>query len=137
MTRPTVLIPFLAILSLSPMLSAQQKEDISVGKKSLYSFTMKTIGGKDKPLAEYKGKVLLVVNVASLCGFTPQYKDLEEVYRKYKEKGFVILGFPANNFGQQEPGTDEEIRTFCDTKYNVTFDLFSKISVKGTDQHPL
>ncbi|MEX2116452.1 MAG: glutathione peroxidase [Bacteroidota bacterium] len=103
----------------------------------LYRFTMKTIDGKDRSLAEYKGKVLLLVNVASKCGHTPQYKDLEEVYRKYNKQGFVILGFPANNFGSQEPGTDDEIKEFCSTKYDVTFDLFSKISVKGTDQHPL
>ena len=137
MTRPTVLISMISLLILSSLLTAQQKEKTPVEKKDLYSFTMKTIDGKDKPLAEYKGKVLLVVNVASFCGYTPQYKDLEEVYQKYKEKGFVILGFPANNFGRQEPGSDEEIKTFCDTKYNVTFDLFSKISVKGDDQHPL
>jgi glutathione peroxidase len=137
MTRPTVLILFFSLLILSSVLTAQQKEKLSVDQKGLYGFTMKTIDGKDKSLADYKGKVLLVVNVASFCGYTPQYKDLEEVYQKYKDKGFTILGFPANNFGQQEPGTDEEIKTFCDTKYNVTFDLFSKISVKGDDQHPL
>jgi glutathione peroxidase len=136
MTRPTVLLSILSLLILST-LSAQPKETTPVETPGFYSFTMKTIDGKDKPLSEYKGKVLLVVNVASLCGYTPQYKDLEEVYRKYKDEGFVILGFPANNFGQQEPGSDEEIKTFCDTKYNVTFDLFSKISVKGDDQHPL
>ena len=137
MTRPTVSISMISLLILSSLPTAQQKEKTPVEKKDLYSFTMKTIDGKDKPLAEYKGKVLLVVNVASFCGYTPQYKELEEVYQKYKEKGFVILGFPANNFGRQEPGSDEEIKTFCDTKYNVTFDLFSKISVKGDDQHPL
>ncbi|MCX6142058.1 MAG: glutathione peroxidase [Ignavibacteriales bacterium] len=137
MTRPTVLISIFSLLILSSMLTAQQKEKTSVNMNGIYSFTMKTIDGKDKPLADYKGKVLLVVNVASFCGYTPQYKDLEEVYRTYKDKGLVILGFPANNFGQQEPGSDEEIKTFCDTKYNVTFDLFSKISVKGDDQHPL
>jgi len=136
MTRPAVFISMLSLLILST-LSAQQKENTPVDKKGLYDFTMKTIDGKDKPLAEYKRKVLLVVNVASFCGNTPQYKDLEEIYEKYKEKGFVILGFPANNFGQQEPGSDTEIKTFCETKYNVTFDLFSKISVKGDDQHPL
>lgn len=103
----------------------------------LYTFTMKTIDGKDRSLAEYKGKVLLLVNVASECGYTPQYKDLEEVYRKYKKQGFVVLGFPANNFGGQEPGTDEEIKEFCSMNYGVTFDMFSKISVKGEDQHPL
>jgi glutathione peroxidase len=137
MTRPTVLITIFSLLILSSILTARQKEKTSVNANGIYSFTMKTIDGKDKPLVEYKGKVLLIVNVASFCGYTPQYKDLEEVYRTYKDKGFMILGFPANNFGQQEPGSDEEIKTFCDTKYNVTFDLFSKISVKGDDQHPL
>jgi glutathione peroxidase len=103
----------------------------------LYGFTMKTIDGKERSLAEYKGRVLLLVNVASQCGYTPQYKDLEEVYQKYKKSGLMVLGFPANNFGAQEPGTDEEIKEFCSTTYSVTFDMFSKISVKGEDQHPL
>jgi glutathione peroxidase len=137
MTRPTVLITIFSLLILSSILAAQQKEKTPVNANGIYSFTMKTIDGKDRPLAEYKGKVVMVVNVASFCGYTPQYKDLEEVYRIYKDKGFMILGFPANNFGQQEPGSDEEIKTFCNTNYNVTFDLFSKISVKGDDQHPL
>lgn len=105
--------------------------------KSLFDFTMKDINGKETPLSDYKGKVVLVVNVASRCGFTPQYEGLEALYQKYKEKGFVVLGFPANNFLWQEPGTDAEIKTFCSTKYKVTFPLFSKISVKGKDQHPL
>jgi len=100
-------------------------------------FTMKTIDGADLPLSKYRGKVLLIVNVASQCGFTPQYKDLEALYLKYKDEGFMILGFPANNFGAQEPGTDQEIKSFCSTTYGVTFDMFSKISVKGDDQHPL
>lgn len=103
----------------------------------VHSFTMKNIDGKEVPLSGYKGKVLLLVNVASKCGFTSQYSGLEELYRKYKDKGFVVLGFPANNFLGQEPGTDEEIKEFCSTKYDVTFDMFSKISVKGDDQHPL
>ncbi|HSQ74234.1 MAG TPA: glutathione peroxidase [Bacteroidota bacterium] len=103
----------------------------------VHSFTMKNIDGKEVPLSEYKGKVLLLVNVASKCGFTSQYSGLEELYRKYKDKGFVVLGFPANNFLGQEPGTDEQIKEFCSTKYDVTFDMFSKISVKGDDQHPL
>lgn len=118
-------------------LVTQPPAEAAKGSKNIYSFTMKTIDGKEKSLADYKGKVLLVVNVASLCGFTPQYKDLEEVYLKYKDKGFRILAFPANNFGHQEPGSDKEIKEFCHTKYDVTFDLFSKISVKGDDQHPL
>ena len=103
----------------------------------LYSFTVKTIDGKDRSLAEYKGKVVLIVNVASECGFTPQYKGLQEIYQKYKDKGFVILGFPSNDFGAQEPGTDPEIKQFCESKYSVTFDMFSKIDVKGSDQAPL
>lgn len=104
---------------------------------TLYDFTMKDINGRETPLLEYQGKVVLVVNVASRCGFTPQYEGLEALYQKYKEKGFVVLGFPANNFLWQEPGTDADIKTFCSTKYNVTFPMFSKISVKGKEQHPL
>jgi len=103
----------------------------------VFSFTMKNIDGIDVPLSSFNGKVLLLVNVASKCGNTPQYKDLEALYRKYKDRGLVILGFPANNFGWQEPGTDAEIKSFCTTKYDVTFPMFSKISVKGKDQHPL
>ena len=104
---------------------------------SVLSFTMKDIDGTDVPLSKYKGKVILIVNVASQCGFTPQYKDLEALYEKYRDRGFVILGFPANNFGEQEPGTDPEIKKFCTSTYGVTFDMFSKISVMGSDQHPL
>jgi glutathione peroxidase len=104
---------------------------------SVLDFAMKNIDGVEVPLSKYRGKVLLIVNVASQCGFTPQYKDLEALYRKYKDQGFMILGFPANNFGAQEPGTDQEIKTFCSSTYGVTFDLFSKISVIGDDQHPL
>ncbi len=112
--------------------AAKEKPDAGV-----LGFTMKNIDGEDVPLSKYKGKVLLIVNVASECGFTPQYKDLEVLYQKYGDQGFMILGFPANNFGAQEPGTDAEIKTFCSSTYGVTFDLFSKISVKGDDQHPL
>jgi glutathione peroxidase len=104
---------------------------------SVHEFTMKDIDGKDVKLADYKGKVLLVVNVASKCGNTPQYEGLQKLYDKYKAQGLVILGFPANNFMGQEPGTDADIKTFCSTKYNVTFPMFSKISVKGADIHPL
>jgi glutathione peroxidase len=104
---------------------------------SLYSFTLNSIDGKPAPLAEYKGKVVLIVNVASQCGYTPQYSALEAIYEKYKGQGFVILGFPANNFGAQEPGTNEEIKTFCSRKYSVKFPMYSKISVKGDDQAPL
>jgi len=103
----------------------------------IYNFTLNSIDGKPAPLADYKGKVVLIVNVASQCGYTPQYSALEEIYEKYKDQGFVIVGFPANNFGAQEPGTNEEIKTFCSRKYSVTFPMYAKISVKGDDQAPL
>jgi len=108
-----------------------------IAGSGLYSFTLNSIDGKPAPLADYKGKVILIVNVASRCGYTPQYSALESVYEKYKAQGFVILGFPANNFGAQEPGTNEEIKTFCVRKYSVTFPMYAKISVKGADQAPL
>ena len=104
---------------------------------SLYDFTMADIDGKAVNLSQYRGKVLLLVNTASFCGNTPQYSDLQAMYEHYNEKGLEILAFPANNFGQQEPGSDQEIKNFCFTKYSLTFPLFSKISVKGSDKHPL
>ena len=104
---------------------------------SIYDFTMDSIEGRPVPLSDYKGKVALVVNVASRCGFTPQYTALEATYRNYKERGFVILGFPANNFKGQEPGTNAEIQDFCKRTYDVTFPMFSKISVLGEDKAPL
>jgi len=107
------------------------------GASNVLEFTLNSIDGKPAPLSQYQGKVVLIVNVASRCGFTPQYAGLEKIYEKYKDRGFVILGFPANNFGGQEPGTNEEIKTFCSSKYNVTFPIYSKISVKGADIHPL
>ena len=103
----------------------------------VYDFTMKSIDGKPTSFKQYHGKVLLLVNVASACGYTPQYKALEAVYEKYKDQGLVIVGIPANNFANQESGTDAEIRTFCTTKYNVTFPMMSKISVLGADKTPL
>jgi glutathione peroxidase len=106
-------------------------------KGDALAFTVKDIDGKDVNLSEYKGKVVMIVNVASKCGNTPQYKQLEEMYNKYKDQGFVILGFPANNFGGQEPGTDSQIKEFCTSKYSVTFPMFSKVSVKGDDKAPL
>ncbi len=104
---------------------------------SLLDFTLKDIEGKDLPLGTFTGKVLLMVNVASRCGFTPQYTGLQQLYERYRDKGFEILGFPANNFLWQEPGSDEDIRSFCSRNYSVTFPLFSKISVRGRDTHPL
>ena len=108
------------------------------GKQAMiYDFALKSIDGKEVPLSQYRGKTLLLVNVASQCGYTPQYEGLQKIYSQYKDRGLVVLGFPANNFGAQEPGTDQEIKTFCSTRYNVTFPMFSKISVKGPDKHPL
>jgi glutathione peroxidase len=105
--------------------------------ESVYDFTPSSIDGQPAPLSAWKGKVLLLVNVASKCGFTPQYKALESTYESYKDRGLVIVGFPANNFGGQEPGSNEEIKTFCSRTYNVQFPMMSKVSVKGEDQTPL
>jgi glutathione peroxidase len=109
----------------------------SFAADSLAKIPLKDIDGKDTSLDAYKGKVLLVVNVASKCGLTPQYKSLEALYQKYKDKGLVILGFPCNQFGAQEPGTNAEIKEFCSSKYNVTFPLFDKLEVNGANRHPL
>ena len=103
----------------------------------LYEIKVKAITGQETALGEYAGNVLLIVNVASKCGLTPQYEALEKVFEKYQDQGFLVLGFPANNFGGQEPGTEEEIQQFCSLNYNVKFPLFAKISVKGADQAPL
>jgi len=105
--------------------------------KQIYNYKMKTIDGDPTSLAKYKGDVLLLVNVASSCGYTPQYTALEAVYEKYKDKGLVIVGVPANNFANQESGTEAEIKTFCTRKYHVTFPMMSKVSVLGADQTPL
>jgi len=105
--------------------------------KSVLDFKMKDIDGRDVKLNKYKGNVLLVVNVASKCGYTPQYEGLQAIYEKYQAKGFYVLGFPANNFASQEPGTEKEIKEFCQSKYKVKFPMFAKISVKGEDQDPL
>jgi glutathione peroxidase len=113
------------------------KDGEKMAEKSVLDFTMKSIDGDDVKLDSYSGKVLLLVNVASKCGYTSQYRGLESVYKKYKGQGLVVMGFPANNFFWQEPGTNEEIKTFCTTKYNVTFPMFAKISVKGDKIHPL
>jgi glutathione peroxidase len=104
---------------------------------SFHDFTMKDIFGADKSLAEYRGKVALVVNVASECGFTPQYEGLEKLHEKLSSRGFAVLGFPSNDYGAQEPGTDAEIATFCTSKYGIKFPMFSKITVKGSAKHPL
>ena len=105
--------------------------------QQVYDFTLNDIDGKPLPISDFQGKVLLIVNTASFCGNTPQYAELQTMYETYRDQGLEVLAFPANNFGRQEPGTDSEIKEFCYTKYSLTFPLFSKISVKGEDKHPL
>jgi glutathione peroxidase len=118
-----------------PKQEGPQKEESHV--TTVYDFEAKTIDGETIRLDRYRGKVLLVVNVASKCGFTPQYEALEALHRKHAERGLVVLGFPCDQFGHQEPGTEAEIKTFCTTRYSVTFPLFSKIEVNGANAHPL
>jgi len=141
MTRPFTLLAASALLLSAGALSlfAQTAAPGVAAPKTpdALNFTMKDIDGKEVKLSDYQGKVILMVNVASKCGNTPQYKGLEDTYAKLKDKGFVIIGFPANNFGGQEPGSDEQIKEFCTSTYDVKFPMFSKISVKGTDIHPL
>jgi len=120
----------LAVLLILQLVSARAAETI-------YDVPLKDIDGKDTSLKPYQGKVLLIVNVASKCGFTPQYAALEALYQKYKDRGLVVLGFPCNQFGGQEPGTDAEIKQFCSAKYNVTFPMFDKLEVNGANRHPL
>lgn len=126
------------LLFLSLMLAAAGMAVAADGPaKNIFSFSLKSINGQETALGQFRGKVLLLVNTASKCGLTPQYKALEEVYRRYKDQGLVILGFPANNFLGQEPGTDQEIKEFCYINYGVSFPMFSKISVRGKNIHPL
>ena len=117
------------ILTASTLMMAQ--------KKTLYDFTFNDIDGKPFDVSSLKGKKVLIVNVASKCGYTSQYEDLQKLYEKYKSQNFIIIGFPANNFMKQEPGTNAEIKEFCTSKYHVTFPMMEKISVKGDDIHPL
>ena len=127
----------LASLLLFSPLAAVSADDGAKKAACVLDFHVKDIDGKDVELAKYKGDVFLIVNTASQCGLTPQYKELEAVFEKYKDKGFQILAFPANEFGKQEPGSNEEIKEFCSTKYKVSFPLFSKIVVKGKGIDPL
>lgn len=120
---------FIALMSLFSISSFSQN--------SFYDFKVKDIDGKDFNFSQLKGHKLMLVNVASKCGYTPQYADLEALYKKYQDKGFIIVAFPANNFLKQEPGTDQEIKEFCSLNYGVTFPVMSKISVKGDDMHPV
>lgn len=130
MKRKNSLLAFAVAAAASLALNAHADD-------SVHDYKVKDIDGKDVSLSEYDGHPLLIVNVASRCGATPQYENLQSVYEQFKDKGLVVLGFPANNYGGQEPGTDEEIKTFCSTKYDVTFPMFSKVSVKGDDKAPL
>ena len=132
--RILLLVAALSLLSAARVVAA----DESASKpSSVLAFQAKDIDGKTVDLAKYKGEVLLLVNTASQCGYTPQYEGLEAIYEKYKGQGFEVLAFPANEFGHQEPGTNAEIKSFCSTKFNVGFPLFSKIVVKGEGIHPL
>lgn len=126
---------FFSLLNSFGLLNSQNNFP-ELKESSIYDFTMKTIQGKDKSIADYKGKVIVIVNVASKCGLTPQYKELEEVFKKYKDQGLVVLGFPANEFLAQEPGDNKQIAEFCHVNYGVSFDMFSKIVVKGPEMHP-
>jgi glutathione peroxidase len=136
----TSLLPCFAALTALPLvasLAVVSAENPARKPTSALDFHVKDIDGKDVDLARFKGKVLLIVNTASQCGLTPQYKDLEAIYEKFKAKDFEILAFPANEFGSQEPGTDEQIKQFCSSHYRVSFRLFSKIVVDGQKIHPL
>lgn len=127
----------LAVIGLTIQKGIAQTAPVTVGSQSIFDFTMKSIDGQDVPLSTYKGKALLIVNTASRCGYTPQYANLEKLYEQYKDRGFEVLAFPANNFMGQEPGTDGEIKNFCLLKYKTSFPLFAKTSVKGADMNPL
>ncbi len=121
----------------SPATNAAPMNSPATAAPSFYNFTVKSLDGKPVDLGQYKGHVVLVVNTASHCGYTSQYAGLEKLYEAYKDKGFFVLGFPSNDFGHQEPGSAEEIASFCSSRFNVTFPMFEKIDVKGKDQAPV
>ncbi len=135
--KKTLLISALLFFAGAIIYSNSSMPVASAKVKSVLDFKMRDIDGKEVALKKYKGDVLLLVNTASKCGYTPQYEGLQAIYTKYKAEGFEVLGFPANNFGGQEPGTESEIKEFCESKYKVTFPMFAKISVKGEDQAEL
>lgn len=134
--RTTLALLILSALALPARAETPAKTEADAPAPAL-AFTMKRLDGSAQDLAEYHGRVVLIVNTASRCGLTPQYKDLQEIYDRYRERGLVILGFPSNDFAGQEPGSDEEIAEFCRANYGVTFPMFSKIHVRGEEQHPL
>lgn len=121
----------------APAVEAKSKEGKSMESAPIYSIPVKTIDGQDSNLGVHKGKAILIVNTASECGYTPQYAPLQKLHETYRDRGFTVVAFPANNFGKQEPGTNAEIAQFCSTKYKVTFPLYEKVSAKGADIHPL
>ena len=125
------------LLIVLPIFSCNAETKQQERDKTIYDFSVKTIDGQEQSLSHYKGNVVLIVNVASKCGFTPQYKGLQELYNKYKNQGFVVLGFPCNQFLSQEPGTNDEIKHFCSINYGITFPMFDKIDVNGDTAHPL
>ena len=125
------------LFSLITLNIGQSTETMSTDQNTLYDYVIEDIDGNKIPLGAYKGKVLLIVNVASKCGYTPQYEGLQNIYEAYNDKGLVVLGFPANNFMGQEPGTEEDIKQFCTLNYGITFPMSSKVSVRGSDQDPL
>jgi glutathione peroxidase len=133
MTKHLLPALLLALLTAAAPIHAEE----AAAPKGPLDFTLKNIDGEDTPLSKYAGKVVLMVNVASECGLTKQYKELQALHEQYGEQGLAVIGIPANNFGNQEPGTDAEIKEFCSSRFRVTFDMFSKISVKGDDIHPL
>lgn len=131
-----LILAFSVLLFWNGQIQAQKnssKTNNTMESQTIYQFKVKDLSGKEFDFASLKGKKIMIVNTASKCGYTPQYKDLEAIYEKYKSKNFIIIGFPANNFGAQEPGTNTEIATFCQKNYGVTFPMMSKISVKGKD----
>jgi glutathione peroxidase len=137
MIKLALIFAFVNILTTSTLAESAESAAPEQEPESVLDFTMPLIDGTPTPLSNFKAKVILIVNVASKCGFTGQYDGLQKLYEKYKDDGFTVLGFPANNFLGQEPGTNNEIANFCRTNYGVTFPMFSKISVKGDDKHPL
>ena len=136
-TVSSLVVAFSKSEALTPVSSDVPASELIKEKQTFYKFSALNIDGKDTSLELYKDQVVMFVNTASKCGYTPQYKGLQATYDKYKDEGFVILGFPANNFGGQEPGSNKEIKEFCTLRYKVSFPMFAKISVKGEDQHPL
>ncbi len=135
--KKIIMLAFSAMFLFSGFVQAQNKKSKKVDTQSIYQFKVKTLDGETFDFSTLKGKKVLIVNTASKCGYTPQYEQLEKIYKEYKAKGFTVIGFPANNFNGQEPGTNEEIESFCKLNYGVTFPMMEKISVKGDDISPI